>query len=576
MSSGSRSPLSLTRLPHPDPGIPDLRSGDRLLLWVASLQARLLLLGAAFGILWMGSQAAIPAMLGIGVQAAVDGDRATLLRCALAVLGLGVFQAIAGVLRHRMAVTNWISAASRIQQLVARHASAVGGDLPRQVATGEVVAVTANDVERIGSSFDVSARLIGAIVSFLGVATVLLIASPTLGLIVLIGMPALMLLIIPIMRPLESRESAQRAKYGETTELAADTVAGLRVLRGIGGEEIFLERYRDASQDVRRSAIEVTRIRSLLEALQVALPGVFVIVVTYLGARLAIEGRLSVGEVIAFYGYTAFLVLPLRTMIEGADRFVRARVAARRIVTVLSIERLTTVAVTTTAEPLEPGTLADPSRGMTFTPGLLTGVVCADPTTADSIADILGGYADGAVTLSGAPLADLGRDVVRRRILVQDKDPVILSGTLSELLTVPCSGRVSLEAAIEAACARDVVEGLGEGYDSALPERGRTLSGGQRQRLSLARSYVADPDILVLDEPTSAVDAHTEALIASRMKTIRPDRTTVVLSSSPLVLEQCDIVLWAPDGHVTGSGTHRSLMNDPGYRRVVSREEGDE
>jgi ABC-type multidrug transport system fused ATPase/permease subunit len=494
---------------------------------------------------------------------------------AATVLALGVFQAIAGILRHRMAVTNWISAGSRVQHLVARHASALGSDLPRQVATGEVVAVTANDVERIGGMFDVTARLAGAIAAFIGIAVVLLIASPTLGLIVLIGMPVLTIAIGPLLRPLEKRESTQRTRYGATAELASDTVAGLRVLRGIGGEELFLERYRESSQEVRRAAIDVARIRSLMEALQVLLPGIFVVTITYIGARFALDGRIDVGELVAFYGYTAFLVLPLRTVTDAADRIVRGRVSAGRVVRVLSLTRATPEPLSPAREPMG-DILSDPQSGLVVESGRLIALVCRDPQISGELADRLAGYAPSSVTLGGTLLADLPREVVRRRILLQDKDPVILSGSIRDLLDVPGTGRVTLVTAIEAACADDILDGLGgpdEGLRSRLPERGRTLSGGQRQRLSLARSYMADPGILILDEPTSAVDAHTEALIADRLRAVRSGCTTIVLTTSPLILERCDLVAFAPDGVVQRIGTHRELLSDRDYRWVVSRED---
>ena len=569
------SPIAMRDLPVAEPGVPDLRSKDRFLLWIGRAQARPLALGVLWGVLWMGSQAAIPAVLGLGVQAAVSAQARMVLIWAATVLGLGILQAVFGILRHRMAVTNWISAGSRVQHLVARHASAIGADLPRQVATGEVVAVTANDVERIGGMFDVSARLAGAIVAFIGVAVVLLIASPTLGLIVLIGMPVLTLAFAPLLRPLERRESEQRTRYGATAELASDTVAGLRVLRGIGGEELFLERYRESSQEVRRAAIEVTRIRSLMEALQVLLPGVFVVTITYIGARFALDGWIDVGELVAFYGYTAFLVLPLRTVTDAADRIVRGRVSAGRVVHVLSLARATSASATPATEPAGEA-LVDPQSGLSVEPGRLMALVCGDPQIAGELADRLAGYAPSRVELGGTALADLPLAITRRRILLQDKDPVILSGTVRDLLEVPGTGRVSLADAITAACAQDILDGLGgsvDGLRSRLPERGRTLSGGQRQRLSLARSFMADPGILILDEPTSAVDAHTEALIADRLRAIRSGRTTIVLTTSPLLLERCDQVAFAPDGVVRRIGTHRDLLAGRDYRWIVSREE---
>jgi len=353
--------------------------------------------------------------------------------------------------------------------------------------------------------------------------------------------------------------------------MAADTVSGLRVLRGIGGEQHFLRRFRARSQEVRHSAVRTARVRSLLDALQVALPGLFVVVVTFLGAKLAFDGQIDVGDLIAFYGLTAFLVLPLQTVTEMADKYTRGRVSARRVIALLSLpsrrdpEGSTTVA----------GDLTDETARLRVVDGSLCAIVCADPDIAGELGGRLGGMsAEGSVgvRLAGIALDDLDAEVLHSLIVVQDKDPSVLSGTLAELLEVPASGNVTREAAMHAASAEDILEGID--WSEQLPERGRSLSGGQRQRLSLARSFVADPPVLILDEPTSAVDAHTEARIASRVREIRHGRTTIVFTTSPLVLEHMDVVHFAPQGVVTASGSHADLLRDDGdYRYVVTREE---
>jgi len=561
----------LRDLPHPDPGSADLRSANRLLIRIGRQQLGNLGIGIFFGVIWMVAQAMIPGALGAGIQAVTDQSESRVVLWSGVVLALGIFQAAAGIMRHRMAVTNWITAASRVQQLLVRQSARLGGDLPKQVATGEVVAASANDVERIGSAFDVLARFVGALVAFVVVAMVLLHLSTLLGTIVLIGVPLLSLFIAPLVRPLERRERDQRARLGEATALAADTVAGLRVLRGIGGEDLFLQRYDDASAAVRSAAVRTSQVRSLLDALQVGLPGLFVVVVTWLGARLAVEGELSVGQLVAFYGYTAFLVLPLRTITEGAHRFASARVAATRVVNVLRLEPFVPDPESPVAEP-GIGPLVDLGSGLVVTPGLLTAVVVDDHDAADELAARLGRYIAGDVTLAGTPLNALPRDTIRRRVLVQDKDPTILSGAAEDLFDIPRTGRVGVDDALEWASAIDVVDALPDGLATELPERGRSLSGGQRQRLALARSYVADPDVLVLDEPTSSVDAHTEARIGARLREARPLRTTVVFTTSPLLLDHADTVSLVIDGHVVATGTHRELQRTRAdYRRVVGR-----
>ena len=150
----------------------------------------------------------------------------------------------------------------------------------------------------------------------------------TLGLVVLIGVPVLMLVVGPLLRPLQDRSAHQRHLMGRLSNTASDIVGGLRVLRGIGGEQVFLDRYRRESQSTRRAGVQVARVQSVLDALQVLLPGVFVVVVVWLAARQAVQGQLTPGELVAFYGYSAFLMIPLRTATEYASKLIRARVSA--------------------------------------------------------------------------------------------------------------------------------------------------------------------------------------------------------------------------------------------------------
>jgi ABC-type multidrug transport system fused ATPase/permease subunit len=175
------------------------------------------------------------------------------------------------------------------------------------------------------------------------------------------------------------------------------------------------------------------------------------------------------------------------------------------------------------------------------------------------------------VTLGGVPLTALARSEVRRRIVVSDTGAALFSGRLGDRLDVTGTG--DLTRALATASADDVLDALPEGLDAEVTERGRSFSGGQRQRLVLVRALAADPEILVLVEPTSAVDAHTEARIAARLRDHRRGRTTVVTSTSPLMLDAVDEVVLLRDGRVAATGTHADLLRESAaYRAVVIRE----
>lgn len=566
------------RLPAEDPGVPDTRSPGRLLLWVGRHQIGTIVAGILFGIVWMVSQALMPFTIGRAIEEGiVESDNRTLAFWALLLLGLGVTQAFAGIMRHRMAVFNWLQASFRLAQVVSHHASRAGPAVRGRLSTGEVVATVSNDAMRAGGAFDITARLAGAIVSYVVVAFILLSSSAALGLVVLLGVPLLVLVLGTVIKPLQARQAAQREEVGKLTALGADTAAGLRVLRGIGGEQAFFDRYRHRSQEVRVAGVRVALPQSTLDAAQVFVPGLFVVLVTWLGARFALSGKIGTGELVAFYGYAAFLVIPLRTAAEAVDKVTRALVGARRMLDVLAVERYIAEPDGPAAEPPPGVPLVDARSGLVVEPGLFTCLVSSDADEAAAIADRLGRFGnDGGVTLGEVRLADLPTDVVRRRIVVSDADPVLFSGTLRAELDP--WGRANDDeevlAAVGVADADDVLDALPGGLDTQVDERARSFSGGQRQRLVLTRALLSGAEVLVLVEPTSAVDAHTEARIARRLHYARAGRTTVVVTTSPLMLDQADRVVLVERGRVVAEGSHRELLGShPEYRETVTRGE---
>jgi ABC-type protease/lipase transport system fused ATPase/permease subunit len=278
------------------------------------------------------------------------------------------------------------------------------------------------------------------------------------------------------------------------------------------------------------------------------------------------------GNLLSFYGYSAFLVLPLRVLTETAQRMTSAAVSASRVVTLLSVKTLNQWGKDESPNPQ--AVLADSQSGIEIMPGELLVVVSDNPLSSDDLCDRLGGYTGAdTVLLDGKPLTTFTRMAIRRTIYAQEKEPAILSGTIESIFTVPHSGRISIDQAINAASGQDILDSLdGEGMSAEVVERGRTLSGGQRQRLALARTLYVDAPITILDDPTSAVDAHTESRIASRIFELRRGKTTVVFSNSPLILDKADRIILLSNDVIQIQGRHHELLaTSADYRALVMR-----
>jgi ABC-type multidrug transport system fused ATPase/permease subunit len=216
-----------------------------------------------------------------------------------------------------------------------------------------------------------------------------------------------------------------------------------------------------------------------------------------------------------------------------------------------------------------PAALIDPESGVRAEPGRFTALAGHSPQDAAAIIDRLGRYGPTRATWGGRPIEEFAQPAVRDRILVADQDADLFAGALREVVAGkhhPDDDRV--RSAIVTAVAHDVATDL----DREVEWSGRNLSGGQRQRVRLARAVYADPEMLLTVEPTSAVDAHTEAAIAERLAAARAGRGTVVATTSPVLLDRADVVHYLVDGRVAASGTHRGLLaHEPRYRDLVSR-----
>ncbi|WP_051367917.1 ABC transporter ATP-binding protein [Hamadaea tsunoensis] len=568
------------RIPHPDPGVPDVRGPLRYMWWLVRRQPVRVLRGSLFGTLWMVGLAVRPYLISRAIDDGLrKGDTAALLTWAGVIVLAGMLLAWLGINRHRTMTFVREDATARSAALLVRHVARVGAVLPRKLAAGEVATVGGTDIGRVSMVLTLTGPGVGAVIAYATVAFALWQVSPLLAVVVLLGVPAIAVAVGPVLRRLEKTESSYRRQQGILTTRAGDIVAGLRVLAGVGGRDLFARRYAERSRELRTEGYRVGALASWVEALTIGIPGLFLAAVVWLGARMAAEGTVTIGQLVAVYGYTAILVVPVWFLLEAGYDVIAGRVAARRILAVLTIEpdRVLGGATEPQAAPAQPADLFDRASGLSIPTGLMIGVAADDPADAVALADRLGRYTatgePGDVTWGGVPITAIELATVRERILVADHDSYLFGGTLREILNRGgARDDTAVRQALYAASAEDVADSVSDGLDTTFEPRARTLSGGQRQRVRLARALLAEPEVLILIDPTSAVDAHTEARIADRLRTHRAGRTTILLATSPLLLGRADVVAYLKDGRVAAEGTHADLLaGESGYRQLVAR-----
>lgn len=597
---------------------PDTRSPRAFLLWVVRQQGGLFWFGLLVSLIWMVPQTLGPWIVGRTIDTGITvGDSGATAKWVGVLALVTVFGALSGIVFHTVIVREWLISLYSTTMLVTRKALGLGHVLTRRTPTGEVLSVSGSDGDQFGALMEVTTRAFSQLAAYLVVAAIVLSTSVRMGLLVLISAPLLVVLGAPLLRPMQRWQGVERSRNSELTSMATDIVGGLRILRGIGGEETFGGNYAAQSQRVRQSGVMAGRWLSAVESVGVLLSGAFVVALLWIGTREVAVGRLSVGQLVSFLGYGLFLVQPMRTFVEFAQKWTRSVVSARKAIAVYDQRSPWRRPDAPRAMPRS-APIVDAVSGLTIEPGRLTMVVSAVPDDSAALADRLGRYLPSehgalvsqeipedlkgrvarreravraaartaqverddeqagrpwGVTVGGVDLFEIPLEVVRERILVSDNAPQVFAGTLKG--AVDPHGRLTREQAERAlytAAADDVFDALPGGWQGVLDERGRGLSGGQRQRLVLMRALAADPEVLVLVEPTSAVDAHTEASIAARLGSHRAGRTTVVMTASPLLLHHADEVVLIVDGTVRERGRHAQLLaGSPAYRSVVAR-----
>jgi putative ABC transport system ATP-binding protein len=452
-----------------------------------------------------------------------------------------------------------------------------GGPVTRRLP-GEVLNIATIDAERVGRLANVAATACGAFAALAVTTIVLLRISIPLGLLVLIGSVPLIALIQFLGRTLEKHSGVEQAQAARAAGLCNDLVSGLRVLKGIGAEGAAVDRYRDASRASLEATKRAARTQATYQGLNMALTGAFLALVAYVGGRLAADGDISTGDLIAALGLTQFLIGPMQRLTNVGALFARGRASATRIHDLLTSESAYAAGKASLPEGIR-GELRlldvvhDSLRGLAFEvqAGELVGVAARDQQDAVALLDCLSGDAfpeAGAVLLDGIDTREVRPEELHRAVLVVPHDSYLFAESLLD--NVRASAVNGVADAIAASATDEVASNLPQGIDTVLSEGGSSLSGGQRQRVALARALAARAPVLVLHDPTTAVDSVTEARIAAGIRDSRHGLTTLLVTTSPALLAVTSRVVLIEDGRVTADDGHTQLVDArEDYRELV-------
>ncbi|MGW5720126.1 ABC transporter ATP-binding protein [Amycolatopsis sp. NPDC003865] len=521
-----------------------------------------------------GGEALVPVVIGVVIDQAVAGGSVGTLLFWLALLGV-LFAVLSTSYRlgARFGERAAERAAHDLRLDVGRRVLHPGGGA--ESLAGELVSVGTSDAKRVGQVNGVLPFGVAGLAGLLVSAIVLLTMSVPLGLLVLLGTPPMLYLAHLIGKPLERRSEAEQERSAFASGIATDLVAGLRVLKGVGAERAAVDRYRRTSQDSLEATLRAARAQAWHNGALLALTGIFLAVVALVGGNLAAAGAISVGDLVAAVGLAQYLITPFSIFSWVNGELAQGRASAARIADVLNAPPAVGAGDATLPTPaaghvrlsaLGRGAL----RNVDFEahPGELLGVVATDPAAATDLLDCLGRAADpvtGSVTVDAVDLSTVDPSRVREVVLVAAHDADLFAGTVAENCgTGPLAGPAMTAAAVD-----EVAGALPDGVATVVSERGRSLSGGQRQRVALARALAADAPVLVLHDPTTAVDTVTEARIAAGLAELRRGRTTILVTTSPALLAATDRVVLLDDGRIAGEGSHADLAGRADYRAAV-------
>ena len=552
-------------------------------------------LAALSGLWWQAAAILTPVIAAQAIDAIDEGQRSAVYLWAAVAVGIGVVETAAGAGRHVFAMRNRARSLAHVRDDVLEHALRLDARFHDRFPPGELMSRSSSDAEVVSRVLDASGHTVGYLVTVVGASIVLLLIDWQLALLILAPLPLLVVGFWRYARRYSTRTKLFQEELGHQSALVEETVTGIRVIKGLGAGSALSQRFLDSSERVRARALDVVSVDAVfLPALELV-PLLDQVLVLWFGGQRVLDGDLSLGEFVAFNAYVVILVWPLRVLGQRISTVQNALAAAERIVEALEQE----AAVRDPAEPrsLDPAPHGADVRfeGVRFgyderspvldgfdlhvEPGTSVALVGRTGSGKSTVAALLARFYDplaGSILLDGVDVRRLTLGKLRKAIALVAEETYLFTDTVRANIAFGRDGapETEIEAAARAAGAHEFIAALPDGYDTMLGERGYSLSGGQRQRVAIARAILADPDVLVLDDATSSVDATKEHEIRAALEDVMKGRTTIVIAHRPATIALAERVVVLDGGRVVDEGTHAELLaRSARYRELLALDE---
>lgn len=591
------------------PPPPETRSAVRTLLrlWPYVRPVRARLFTAAFvAILASCTGLLIPLVLKWMVDGPVaDRDPAGVWLGALYLLLLGLAEALLFGFRRWLVARPLSHVEAEMRAHLYRHLQRLPVAFHDRWPSGQLLSRATTDLMllRMFLAFPLTFLLVNGVTILVGVS-IMLVQDWTLGLVILV--PAAPVLITCVVFEKRYSGAARRAQdqVGDLTTVVEESVLGIRIIKGFGRHRSQARAFRELSGKLRGTELHKARLLATILGVIVTLPELAIGAALVLGAVRVADGSLSAGTLVAFLSTALALRWPVDSIGFLLAMSQEAATATERYFEVMDAEEESSASAGRRAAgalgvpplerhdcPREHGLVFEnvsfrypdaPAGSPPVLHGIdlhirrgeslaLVGATGSGKTTLTALVPRLHEVTSGRITLDGEDITEMSREELRSRVAVAFEEPTLFSASVGEnVLMGGGAGADDLGRALAVAQA-DFAHALPQGVDTQVGEQGLSLSGGQRQRLALARAVVGRPDFLVLDDPLSALDVHTEAAVEAALRRVLADTTALIVAHRPSTVLLADRVALLSGGRITAVGTHHELLRThPEYAHLMS------